>query len=74
MRVLLWFFSVMYVAIPGVLVWLVWTSHTMEFREGYSLKGKWMITATCILMAIVANYVAWSAYHRHKKLFGGKNE
>ena len=69
MKKVLWIFSVLYVAIPSVVIWYLWTGD-VTLREGLESKGKLYITGVCILLAIVANWVAWSNYFRWKKIWG----
>jgi len=71
MKKILRIFSVLYVAIPGILVWYAWTDQ-MTFREGQDLKGKLLMTAIAVFMAVVANWVAWDSYFRWKKVWGKK--
>lgn len=73
MKKILWIFSVLYVAVPGILVWYAWTDQ-MTFREGWNLKGKLLITAIAVLMAVIANFGAWSSYLKWKKVWGNNEK
>lgn len=73
MKKIVWLFSFLYVAVPALVVWYIWTGD-VDLREGLEHKGKLYTTGLCILLAIVANWIAWHAYRTHKKLFGGNNE
>lgn len=61
MKRVLWFFSVLYVAIPGVVVWMAWTNQ-MTFREGLELETKLLISAVLFAASFAANYFAWSNF------------
>jgi len=66
MKKILWIFSILYVAVPGVVVWMAWTGQ-LVFREGLELETKILLAIALFLASFIANYVAWSNFLRHKK-------
>lgn len=66
MKITMWIFSVLYVAIPSVVVWLAWTNQMM-FREGLESETKVFLTATMVVISVIANIAAWGSYLRWKE-------
>jgi len=66
MKIMLWIFSVLYVAIPSVVVWLAWTNQMM-FREGLESETKVLLTVVMVAISVIANFVAWGSYLRWKE-------
>ena len=60
MKVILWIFSVLSIAMLGGLVWVMWTFPDLAFREGFEFKGKLYVTVVCVLVAVISNTVVWS--------------
>jgi len=66
MKRVMWFFSVLYVAIPSVVVWMAWTNQ-MTFREGLELETKLLISAVLFAASFMANYFAWNNFLRWRR-------
>jgi len=67
MKVITWIGSVVYVVMSAALGWWLWTSPSLEFREGLEHEGKLLIIGVCIIMAGTPTMAVWSYYHKVKK-------
>lgn len=66
LKVVLWIASVMYVAIPGAVVWYIWTGSPDGFRVGLEQEGKVVLTVVLFVISFAANFVVWSNFLRQR--------